>query len=59
VVLGSGMKKPLTWRGGRVSVSVGGRPRSARLSKKELLVHGTSILPRFGAPGYCTAWPLT
>ena len=27
-----------------MSVSVGGRTRSARLGKKELLVHGTSIL---------------
>jgi predicted nucleotidyltransferase len=44
VVLAGGMKKPLTWRGGRVSVLVGVRTRSARLSKEELLVHGTSIL---------------
>jgi hypothetical protein len=43
------MKKPLAWRGGRASVLVGVRTRSARLSKKELLVHGTSIPASAGA----------
>jgi hypothetical protein len=50
VELGSGMKKPLTWRGGRASVSVGGRSGSARLTKKELLMHGISILSRDTGP---------
>ena len=49
VVLGSGMKKPLAWRGGRVVGPLGVRTRSARLSKKELLLHGDIILAPMAA----------